>query len=314
MASSTAQPAAQNPLSKRRRFQPPITSYFASTGSNASDDNDHQSGGLSYNNYSSPTHTPTPALPAKVQSSLLTVGMRIRKAVPEGYKTEPKKLTEYTVSHTVSSSGGNPAGGDTQTSSSYAELEPFCGIHKIGNLAVQTFPRPAEEYRDRNTQVSADTDDMSSLPSQSQESNASSAFSVNSHKRSYDSDLEEVDENGDNELVAEIHSSASLRGSLTAGGIWQDPLRLNPVTETLTAAPSRSQRTILSPKLGQQRLQLSSFQSHWKRSPGQENKDPSSAVNDVVMDDFEEAAFLRRREEVDAEYTWDGGVEVEMGG
>ncbi|KAL1986426.1 hypothetical protein VTN96DRAFT_6346 [Rasamsonia emersonii] len=308
---SSAQPAAHDPLSKRRRFQPPITSFFASAGSNASDDNDHQVGGLSYNNYSSPTHSPTPALPAKVQSSLLTVGMRIRKSVPEGYKTEPKKLTEYTVSHTVNPSGGSPAGGYTQTRSCYAELEPFCGMHKIGNLAVQTFPRPAEGYQDRSTHMSADNDDMSSLPSKSQESNASSAFSSNSHKRSYDSDLEDVDENGDDGL---IHSSASFRGSITAGGIWQDPLRLNPVTETLTAAPSRSQRAILSPKLRQQRRQISSFQSLGKRSPEQENKDPSSVKNDVNMDDFEEAAFLRRREEVDADYTWDGGVEVEMGG
>ncbi|KAL1963646.1 hypothetical protein VTN77DRAFT_7967 [Rasamsonia byssochlamydoides] len=313
MASSTSsiQPAPHNPLSKKRRFQPPITNFFASAGSVASDGDDQQNAGLSYTNYSSPTHTPTPVLPAKVQASLLTVGMRIRKSVPEGYKTEQKKLTEYTVSNAVNSE--TPGAVYTQTRTCYAELEPFCGIHKIGNFAVQTFPRPAEEYRDRRMQMSHDSD-MSSVPSSTQESHASSVFSANSNKRSYDSDVEDVDENGDNRLTTEIHSSAFCRGSLTAGGIWQDPLRLNPVTETSPTAPSRSQRTILSPKLGQQRRQFSSFQSHLKRSPGQENKDPVSVRNDVDMDDFEEASFLRRREEVDADYTWDGGVEVEMAG
>ena len=31
----------------------------------------------------------SPSLPASIQSSLLNVGMRVRKSVPEGYKIEP---------------------------------------------------------------------------------------------------------------------------------------------------------------------------------------------------------------------------------
>jgi hypothetical protein len=294
---------SQNPLSKRQRFQPPITSFFAPAESTSSDRN---GGGLSYNNYASPTHTPAPALPAKVQSSLLTVGMRIRKSVPEGYKTEQKKLMEYAA---VNSSGESTGSGHYQTTRTcYAELEPFCGIHKIGNLAVQTFPRPAEEYRDM--QMSTDEGDMFSLPSSSQDSNTSSFSSVNSHKRSYDSDVEDLDE--------DICSSTFFTGSLAVGGTWQDPLRLNPVAESLSTATTRSQRTILSPKLGQHRRRQfsSSFHSQWKRSSEQENKDPVSSVsNDTDMNDFEEASFLRRREEVDTDYNmWDGGAEVEMGG
>jgi hypothetical protein len=63
--------------------------------------------------------------------------------------------------------------------------------------------------------------------------------------------------------------------------------------------------------LGQQRRQF--FSVTTKSSWGQENRDPfsTSATGGMDVDDFEEPTFLRRREEVDAEYLANGH-EIEM--
>ncbi|PYI01771.1 hypothetical protein BO78DRAFT_401054 [Aspergillus sclerotiicarbonarius CBS 121057] len=77
--------------SKRRRFQPPITNFFTNTSSSSTpiptDNATTRSHHLSYNHYSAATCSPTPIVPTKVQASLLSVGMRIRKSVADGYKT-----------------------------------------------------------------------------------------------------------------------------------------------------------------------------------------------------------------------------------
>ncbi|PYH79376.1 hypothetical protein BO82DRAFT_356554 [Aspergillus uvarum CBS 121591] len=74
-----------DPNSKRRRFQPPITSFFTT----ASDPTAHpsQTAHHTHNHYSTSTSSPTPTLAPKVQASLLSVGMRVRKSIAEGYKT-----------------------------------------------------------------------------------------------------------------------------------------------------------------------------------------------------------------------------------
>ncbi|PWY88713.1 hypothetical protein BO94DRAFT_534611 [Aspergillus sclerotioniger CBS 115572] len=83
--------------SKRRRFQPPITNYFTTTPSSSipiPTDNTTtttRSHHLSYNHYSAATCSPTPIVPTRVQASLLSVGMRVRKSVAEGYKTNLAK-------------------------------------------------------------------------------------------------------------------------------------------------------------------------------------------------------------------------------
>jgi len=77
-----------------------------------------------------------PVLPAQIQSNLINVGMRVRKAVPEGYKTGNQysafKLWEDDAAPvtTASSVSAIPAGG-------VRELLPFCGIHKVGGMDVQ---------------------------------------------------------------------------------------------------------------------------------------------------------------------------------
>lgn len=97
----------------KRRFQTDITSYF---NRNCSDTPHH---------VEKPT-TSSPEVPTAIQSSLLNVGMRIRKSVAEGYKTEPLSPLLH----------GNSFGPHT-TSSGYAELVPYCAMIKVGGYEVQ---------------------------------------------------------------------------------------------------------------------------------------------------------------------------------
>ncbi|KAF2671262.1 hypothetical protein BT63DRAFT_423468 [Microthyrium microscopicum] len=105
----------------KRAYQPQITSFFSGTTStNATNAGQERA----------PTLTPA------VQSSLLSVGMRIRKAVPEGYKTHKTSLfkdpsplapiASYQASSRSNVTPPRPQG-----------LQPFCGLHKVGGLGIQ---------------------------------------------------------------------------------------------------------------------------------------------------------------------------------
>ena len=121
--------------SKRRRFAPPTTI------------NDH----FSPSTHLSPSGLLSPSLPAEVQASLFQVGMRIRKAVPAGYKTQA-------MSRTI-----KPKPSSQQPVSSKAlasELTPFCGINRVGGYQYQLHAEETEH-------------DASCFPS-SQESSTSS--------------------------------------------------------------------------------------------------------------------------------------------
>ena len=226
---------------KRRRFQPPITSFFSASTSttptaNINVDDYNGAPHVSHYHYSAATCSPTPVVPAKVQSSLLSVGMRVRKSVAEGYKTqkELKKHLAATITPTTTANGAN-----------HAELAPFCGYSKTEDLAVQAFSRPSTiNEHDPVT----DENDAYSLPSSSQGS-LTSSFS-GGKKRSYDSDDMEDDE---------------FEGFYDA-----------------------SNRTILAPSLGQQRRRFIALKNQ-NRIAGQS----------MDVDDFEEASFLRRREDVE---------------
>ncbi|KAI0968870.1 ribonucleotide reductase inhibitor-domain-containing protein [Xylaria arbuscula] len=81
-----------------------------------------------------------PNLPASVQSNLLSVGMRIRKSVPEGYKTG--NYTSFALWDESDIDPSTKIMGEGQRSranafSSPRELLPFCGIHKVGGLDTQ---------------------------------------------------------------------------------------------------------------------------------------------------------------------------------
>jgi hypothetical protein len=132
-----------------------ITTFFSSRGQGAAH-HDHEA--------VSPTAA---ALPASVQSNLLSVGMRVRKSVPEGYKTGSAygsfNLWSDQQTTSLSSAQQQPAypssyppraasacdfpiqppitsihpGAGTAVVSSRRELLPFCGLHRVGGLAAQ---------------------------------------------------------------------------------------------------------------------------------------------------------------------------------
>jgi Ribonucleotide reductase inhibitor len=125
--------------------QPSITSYFSSSN------NQEQ-----YLTSSPTTYTSNvPLLPPNVQSNLLQVGMRIRKSVPEGYKTgtpysgfslfadnnSPASPYLSNPSHTLAngSQAQTPEKPKPKTRprAGARELTPFCGLLKVGGLASQ---------------------------------------------------------------------------------------------------------------------------------------------------------------------------------
>lgn len=238
-------PTSNSSLSKRRRFQTPITHYFNSTSTDPSSTDAYSS---SHNHYSAATFSATPVVPAKVQASLLSVGMRVRKSIADGYKTQlvlksekslpPDNVAEIPAIAPPCSSG-----------TGYSELAPFSGVRK-------------SSYDHYNNQLIIDDGDAYSLPPSSQESNTSSASVMNGQKRALESDIFVDDDIWDDD------TGSGLRQQTPVG------------------------RHILSPSLGQQR----------RRMLG-----PHGAVSQPTMDldDFEEASFLRRREEVDTDYRMD---------
>ncbi|OBT77755.1 hypothetical protein VF21_03833 [Pseudogymnoascus sp. 05NY08] len=169
MPSSTHQSKRPYAGTHSQHHQSSITSYFPSPSGAAPSP-------TTVRNASSP-----PVLPATVQSSLLNVGMRVRKSVPEGYKTG-----SYS-SFALFSDQAPPSKPQQQSQqqrrvkqapgSAARELAPFCGIMKVGGLAVQA-PQ-AEEYFDDDDEV-LDEDDV---PGMSSQGSTLSAYSTTTHKR-----------------------------------------------------------------------------------------------------------------------------------
>ncbi|OAX77434.1 hypothetical protein ACJ72_08268 [Emergomyces africanus] len=295
--------------SKRRRFQVPITHYFPSNDSAASPD------GSTHFNYAAPTHSPVPALPHKVQSSLLTVGMRVRKSVPEGYKTETTvtKMGVFT-SHANSSSATSQTRTPT-TSTSYAELAPFCGVLKTGNFAVQTFPRaPTGPDQEMHHSHALDEEwDKGSIPSSSLESTDSFSSQTTIHqptpgtnKRRFEPELAD----SDSDDKEDEYSSNFPRGFHQ---MWKSTIPFSTALPSSSHTPSSSSsRPILFPRQGRKIVsyQIHQQRQHKVRYYGEENHDPIVASMSEAPD-FEEAEFLRRREEVDNDVL-NKGMEVEM--
>lgn len=85
----------------------------------------------------------SPPLPEETQASLLSVGMRVRKSVPEGYKTHKTLGLDENGLPLVSTA---PAAvppitrGDGYKQSGTRELMPFSGLHKTGGWMAQEAP------------------------------------------------------------------------------------------------------------------------------------------------------------------------------
>lgn len=135
----------------KRPFQPSITSFFArddDSDSSLSDSSDAErgQGPLSRDHqqhrrapkHQRPRDSFAPAVPASVQASLLSVGMRVRKSVPEGYKTHKTLPSLPTAALTLKPLPPPPPREPVDDHALHQrELLPFCGLHKIGGYAEQ---------------------------------------------------------------------------------------------------------------------------------------------------------------------------------
>ncbi|KXJ94194.1 ribonucleotide reductase inhibitor-domain-containing protein [Microdochium bolleyi] len=158
-----------------------ITSFFNSATGTPADSLSHISG------HAATTHTsPSPSLPASVQSNLISVGMRVRKSVPEGYKTGTYSAfslwddasTTRKTTPTPTYTAAAPSSPERHRSRANAfstprELLPFCGIHRVGGLDVQPGWESANAFSivasSNNDNPVDDFDDLPGLTS-SQES------------------------------------------------------------------------------------------------------------------------------------------------
>jgi Ribonucleotide reductase inhibitor len=172
-------------ITKRRRFQAPITNFF---DSNCDDDSTTRN--------TSNSSSAFPTLPASTQSSLLTVGCRIRKSVPEGYKTHatasggftPRPFMPSRLSPTTLAAITAPA--------KYSELTPYASdsrpsIHDVGGLpAIQ--PLPLATFCGVSLHHMPSSSSLYSSPSSSQES-----IIANTNKRAFDDSLSSSSEDDD---------------------------------------------------------------------------------------------------------------------
>ncbi|KAH0145307.1 hypothetical protein KCU67_g12688, partial [Aureobasidium melanogenum] len=161
---------------RKRQFQPSnqssIKSFFSPVGAGS------PSSSADIDEYARPLK---PTVPDHVQSLLINVGMRVRKSVPEGYKTH-KSLPVPTISYmhpaSISANSGNelPASSAPELYTKPSELTPFCGLHKIGGFSSQpTSSAPSLSY---TQSTMASSVDMPQTPK------------TNTRKRSYADDME----------------------------------------------------------------------------------------------------------------------------
>lgn len=271
----------------KRPFQPSITSYFTRADRPSSSDPDAAPPqGLA-------------AVPANVQASLLNVGMRVRKSVPEGYKTHK--------THPPNPGAASPHANKTPPSlapARPAELLPFCGLHKTGGYQQQqpyAHDITAAAAAAAPHPVSAFGTDGFALLLSSQESNAS-ALSTDSlpapatNKRRYEEEEEEEEERGAGRpLFPSLNTSLAVP---SAGA--DDDLQISPRTTVYpvshTAMPdldAPTGRRVARPK------------SRMREGVCATASDRRLAVGEEGVFDFGEAEFLRPPQETG---------EVEMGG
>ncbi|KAG5999926.1 hypothetical protein E4U21_006111 [Claviceps maximensis] len=264
-----------NPRTKRQfagssadPAQRQITSFFSCSSSNSSP----RTGGY---DQAQTQASRQPLLPSSVQANLLSVGMRIRKSVPEGYKTcGPSTFTLWTDHCTSTGTNTSTTTTSAPTNATAAtipqhstpraatnELVPFCGINKVGGLGIQ--PTVA-----RDLESDSDSDDHShmvpelTLSQESVDSTASTASAAEpSRKRVYTEN--------------ELHEPPTMLARPHRG--WDEEV------SPRSFAPSEWQtsRVMAVPKPRVKR-------SVWSGGSGQEN----GIGNGDEDEDFKEAEFL----------------------
>lgn len=229
-----------------------------------------------------------PALPADTESNLLTVGMRVRKSIPEGYKTGSSFgafnlfndiAEEKQQHHQQQRSSTQPPRSSYATA--HRELLPFCAIHSVGGLAAQP-PSPPLIRHDSIDDVpslsSSQSSIASSLTAATEPINISTPFP---RKRSYD--------------AGDESDTPSISGCLQVpSGEWMDgqvsPRSLVPVgweNTRVMAVPKRARQTLKA--RGEPAVMVTGEDDKVWTGLGQEN------VRMVVDEDFPEADFLDYR-------------------
>ncbi|OLN96691.1 hypothetical protein CCHL11_00805 [Colletotrichum chlorophyti] len=207
--------------------------------------------------------SPTPiqnGLSSDVQSNLLSVGMRVRKSVPEGYKTGTYSNSKLWIDPTPDRHNPvvrttTPTISNTRKSRSAAiqrELMPFCGINKIGGLSSQPAASSDEEELEDGL---PGLDDMPGLSSsqESVESVESTAGDGNTRKRFFDAE-EDAEEPVQMWADRAAWPDNEISPGSVAPSVWANARPL--------AVPRKSRR---KPVLGQE---------------------------NIIVDDFEDADFL----------------------
>jgi len=161
----------------------------------------------------------SPALPPSIQSNLLSVGMRVRKSVPEGYKTG-----SYSAFTLFNENAPQPVPeerkADVERSTrpvmygARRELTPFCGLMKVGGMAVQ------------EQEVSEDGWICGSQESAT--SNVSEGSAMGSGKRRFEDEEEEEDED---EMMFVERKLAMPKSRLSKGKTGQENMDLEDFEE-----------------------------------------------------------------------------------
>lgn len=195
-----------------------------------------------------------PVLPANVQSNLLSVGMRVRKSVPEGYKTNDQSAFKLWTDNTVVKPSTRSA---AKAAIAARELLPFCGINKVGGLDCQTIREDHQEGGE--DEELPGLDDVPGL-TMSQESADSTTTTKSVRKRFF----------GDEE-VEPVQQWMAGTASATDAADLISPRSLAPVGWGNNARPMAIPRSRTAKRAG-------------LKSPDQENT--------AMDEDFEDADFL----------------------
>ncbi|KAF2642129.1 hypothetical protein P280DRAFT_293752 [Massarina eburnea CBS 473.64] len=338
----------------KRLYQPPITTFFAYRDLDSETESDfdgeqsserglgpiirsqhqHHASFQSARRSQQPRDSLIPDLPDRVQADLLSVGMRVRKSVPEGYKTH-KALSIPSITTTLAIAGnGGSKGTTTMTETNYSvkppqdavpddyqhqrELLPYCGLQKIGGYAEQPvtnvhlyggtsasgeralnfFPLPAEAFTQPfSSQSSTDSSfSMSSLRPNP----------TNPYKRSW---------NDEDDKPVKLNSDFFFKIPVK---VSEDDIPVSPMSETpppnsIHAFPGTPLRPFAQPKTRRQAAgRAMDLDGMVVKESGDVDMDLENAGQPDRRrfigspGDFGEAVFLHP--------SWAGNREVDMGG
>ncbi|KAM7205312.1 putative ribonucleotide reductase [Rhypophila sp. PSN 637] len=235
-----------------------------------------------------------PTLPAHIQSNLISVGMRVRKSVPEGYKTGSACSGFSIWSDSNSGASGNnfsaadhrpvPAVPSSQYvgGSSARELTPFCGIHKVGGLAAQ--PETIDYSFLRNG-----SSEFNSMPS-SQESNSSvtSAMAATSKTEMNRKRIYTEEEDAEEQATPEENDIQRY----TSGADWLDG-EISPRSTAPAEWGENNARVMAVPR---RRIAATTTRANGNGGglllPPGASGPANGGQGNMVVDDFEEASFL----------------------